>query len=154
MQQTGVTVVRHCAAWEPAFPLSRREIEPVSRCILAALGLEHAHFTLKLVSDAAIAQLNSEFMGCTGPTNVLSFPAEDSDSPEVPVHDGESGAHLGEIALSVDTLARETRLYGQSPVEHLTRLLSHAVLHLAGFDHGEPMEALTTAAVNACSDRR
>lgn len=153
-QQTGVTVLRHCRVWEPVFPLSKREIGPVARCILSELGLDHAHFTLKLVDDAEIARLNAEFMGCVGPTNVLSFPAADPDSGEAAAQEDEFDSHLGEIALSVDTLAREAVLYEQSPDDHLVRLLSHAVLHLAGFDHGEAMDALTDAAVAACGDRR
>lgn len=154
MQQTGVTVLRHCRAWEPVFPLSKREIGPVARCILTELGLDHAHFTLKLVDDAEIARLNAQFMGCVGPTNVLSFPAGDPESDEKAARQDDAADHLGEIALSVDTLARESVLYGQSPGDHLVRLLSHAVLHLAGFDHGEAMDALTDAAVAACGDRR
>ena len=69
--------------------------------------------------------------GCPlGPveTTVLSFPGDES----LP----------GVMLLSLDTLNRECLLYGQDPAEHLLRLLAHSVGHLAGYDHGEEMDAL------------
>lgn len=157
----------------PEFPLSRIELQPLMGSILEVLGLEGDSLILRLVDDEEIAELNREFLGCFGPTNVLSFPAADVDAAEEENEvlddedDGETaelqdifeadddddeteqGVFLGEIALSVDTLAREVRLYGQEPREHLIRLLAHATLHLSGLDHGPEMEAFTEAAVEA-----
>lgn len=134
-----VHIVRNTVA-DPAFPLGNGELHDICDDILDALGIGDAEFSLKLVNDKGIALLNEEFLGCSGPTNVLSFPARS---------EGEEGPYIGEIALSVDTLAREVRLYGQDEREHLVRLLAHAVLHLAGYDHGEEMEGLTDLAVAA-----
>lgn len=127
---------------DPAFPLARRELEEVLEAIMDSLGLDGA-VILKLVGDAEIARLNAEFMGCTGPTNILSFPAEE----ESPTETGDV-VFLGELALSVDTLAREADLFGQPPHVHLARLLAHGLLHLAGYDHGEIMDDLTEQAVD------
>lgn len=173
---------------DPAFPLNRTELVPLMEDILGVLGLEQASLTLRLVDDAEIADLNKAFLGCFGPTNVLSFPAceaeedgegdeeedggvNEEDCPddfvagadtlqdEAKAVDGEhedfgeanqeQGPYLGEIVLSVDTLAREVRLYGQEPREHQVRLLAHATLHLAGLDHGPEMEAMTEAVLDA-----
>gem|GEM_PF-157214 len=196
----------------PRFPLSRSELRPLLQDILSVLGLQHSSLTLRLVGDGEIARLNQEFMGCTGPTNVLSFPARDeweggaaedalSDmGPDIQdalsimrksgldesedgeeafrslrlvlpgellghaaCSEGESEAkpaevaepdrsYLGEIALSVDSLARETRLYGQEPREHLVRLLAHAVLHLSGLDHGPEMDAAMQTVTDSLTD--
>lgn len=125
------------AALNPALPLSKNEMKPLLKRLLAVLGLQGATLELRLVDDVEIARLNREFLGMTGPTNVLSFPAEDPERPE----------YLGELALSVDTLTREAALYGQDPQSHLVRLLAHGLLHLAGYDHGQAMEAMTDAAV-------
>lgn len=132
-----VSVIRETRL-APEFPLSRLELEHLCEIIMESLGLEGNSFELKLVDDGEIARLNHMFMGCTGPTNVLSFPAEE---------EGEA-ASLGSLALSVDALSREVDLYGQSPVGHLARLLAHGVLHLAGYDHGEEMYDLTDGAVD------
>ncbi len=121
---------------DPQFPLSRSELSELLVIICTALGLEQVvetGFTLRLVDDAQIARLNSDFLGCQGPTNVLSFPSDDEE--------------LGSIVLSVPALAREADLYEQGKTEHLARLLAHAILHLTGQDHGLEMEMLTEEAV-------
>lgn len=124
---------------DPRFPLTRSELSGVMEAILAALGLIGAHLSLTLLNDPAIALLNAKSLGCQGPTNILSFPEADPERPE----------SLGALFLSVDTLSRETFLYGQDPARHLARLLAHGVLHLCGHDHGPDMEALTDLAVDA-----
>jgi probable rRNA maturation factor len=116
----------------PPLPLSRFEITALLERLMETLGLS-GDLTLALVDDAAMAGLNLRCLGCAGPTNVLAFPAE------------EDGV-LGEIALAPAVCLREARLYGQDPRLHLARLLAHALLHLAGLDHGPEMEALTEAA--------
>jgi len=136
-----VTIIRETRI-DPAFPLSRRELTELVQLILESLGLDGDSLEIKLVDDHAIALLNKEFMGCVGPTNVLSFPAEEEEE------DGEEGSYLGSLALSVDALSRESALYGQEPILHMARLLAHGILHLAGYDHGEAMYDLTDLAVS------
>lgn len=133
---------------EPDFPLSRQELVRVVETILDSLGLDGAALELTLVDDREIARLNREFMGCPGPTNILSFPASERSEPDIGPDSGNAAEYLGELALSVDTLAREAHLYGQPPLVHLARLLAHGILHLAGHDHGEAMDALTETAVD------
>jgi probable rRNA maturation factor len=137
---------------DPGFPLSRSELRELAATLLDALGLDGRTFELKLVDDREIARLNSEFLGCTGPTNILSFPAHDAGEAGGEIGEPGDQAFLGELALSVDALARETDLYGQLPLEHLARLLAHGLLHLAGFDHGEVMFDMTDAAVDRVLD--
>ncbi len=127
----------------PELPVSRSELTDVCRTILTALDLDGREFDLRVVGDAEMATLNREFLGLPGPTNVLSFPADDPERPD----------YLGEMALSVDTTAREAFLYGQEPAVHLGRLLAHGFLHLAGLDHGPLMEALTETAAEAVAAR-
>jgi len=114
-------------------------MRPLLTRLLDVLGLAGALVEVRFVDDAEIARLNAEFLGLPGPTNVLSFPADDPERP----------GYLGEIALSVDTLTREAALYGQDPAAHLVRLLAHGLLHLAGFEHGQVMEEMTDMAVSS-----
>jgi len=123
----------------PELPLSRGELTTLTEAILESLDLAGQTFDLRLVADGEMATLNRAYLGLPGPTNVLSFPAEDPERPE----------YLGEMAVSADTVMREAFLYGQDPVAHLTRLLAHGFLHLSGLDHGPLMEALTETAVSA-----
>ena len=136
-----ITIIRETRL-DPEFPLSRHELTELVELILESLGLEDHALEIQLVDDREIARLNKEFMGCTGPTNVLSFPAEQEGA-----EDTGDPVTLGELALSVDAITRESALYGQPPVSHLARLLAHGILHLAGHDHGEVMYDLTDMAV-------
>ncbi len=124
---------------DPRFPLTRRELTGVVETLLDVLGLSGAELSLSLLDDPGIALLNAKYLGCQGPTNILSFPEAD------PARSGS----LGALFLSAETLVREAFLYGQDPHRHLARLLAHGILHLAGFEHGPEMDALTDLAVDA-----
>ena len=84
----------------------------------------------------------------SGPTelDVLSFPIDEQiagpEDEDVPVQ-------LGSLVFSVDTLHRETLLYGQDPEEHCLRLLAHGLGHLAGYDHGPEMDELCSEMLSA-----
>ena len=123
----------------PTLPISRSELLPLVQEVLSALDLSDREFELNLVGDEEIAGLNKKFLGRVGPTNVLSFPEQDSAAPQ----------KLGLVVLSVDALTREARLYGQQPRAYLVRLLCHGLLHLAGLGHGPEMDERTDAVVNA-----
>lgn len=94
--------------------------------------------------DARIAALNAEFRGKPKPTNVLSWPAIEI-GPRAP------GAHpalpeideLGDVAISFDTCEREALAQAKPFADHATHLLVHAILHLAGYDHINDMDAMT-----------
>ena len=121
----------------PTLPINKRELLSILEKIMSFLGLTEKDIEVELVDDRTIEELNKKFLGCVGPTNVLSFPAEDKHSPDF----------LGQLVLSVDTLSREIFLYGQEGTEHLVRLLAHGILHLAGFEHGMLMDDMTEACI-------
>jgi probable rRNA maturation factor len=81
-----------------------------------------------LLDDAGIAALNRAYRGVRGPTDVLAFPMTEGPfkrlSPEC----------LGDVAISVETAARQAR-HGELNPE-LALLLVHGILHLVGYDHG------------------
>ena len=123
----------------PWLPLTRRELAAFSGLVMEALGLGDMAVEVSAVDDREMARMHRQFLGRTGPTNVLSFPADEEE--------GDDG--VGLVVVSGDAVCRESRLYGQDPLEHMTRLLAHAFLHLAGMTHGPDMEAVTEAAVAA-----
>ena len=92
--------------------------------------------------DARIAVLNADFRDKAGPTNVLSWPAQDLASEEdggepwfpEPFAAGERDS-LGDIAISWQTCAREAEAAGKPLHDHVTHLVIHGVLHLLGYDH-------------------
>lgn len=143
------------AGWR--MPFSPHELRSLFEVMLHATGLADYDVELTITDDATIAEVNAAQLGCTGPTNILSFPqfSEDLEDPAPFAENG--GNHsdtaarplLGVLLLSVDTLHREALLYGQSVPEHCLRLIAHGLGHVAGYDHGPEMQELEDAALNA-----
>lgn len=92
--------------------------------------------TVLLTDDAQIHDLNAQFRDQHKPTNVLSFPNDDEEP------DPDTGAlYLGDIAISYETVLREAAETDKSLQAHLTHMIVHGILHLAGFDHEDDAEA-------------
>ena len=116
------------------------------------LGVAKSSVTICFVSDAEIAQMNDQYRGKKGPTDVLSFPHDNSFSPLATRHSPlrapkmksrekrrslrESGpAYLGDIAIAPETARRYAKKNGRSLDSELRVLILHGVLHLLGYDH-------------------
>lgn len=89
-----------------------------------AIGKNDSMATIAFVSDKAIRQLNRQFRDIDKATDVLSFPAEETDK-----------LNLGDIAISVDTAARQAKENGLTFDEEVAQLILHGLLHLSGYDH-------------------
>ena len=89
---------------------------------LAAIGKHESSATIAFVSDRRIRELNRQFRGLDKPTDVLSFPDEDP-------------ANLGDVAISVETAARQAKDNGLSFDNEVAQLILHGLLHLSGYDH-------------------
>ena len=113
-------------------PFHPREIRRLVLHMLHTLAPQGADVELVFVRDAEIMDLNRRYLDLWGPTNCLAFP--DAGRP--------GALPGGSLFISLDTLYRECLLYGQAPAVHLGRLLAHGLAHLAGFDHGEGMDAM------------
>ena len=90
---------------------------------LKAIGNSESSATVAFVSDSKIRQLNRQFRGIDKPTDVLSFPSDDTE------HD------LGDIAVSVETAASQATENGLSFDDEIAQLILHGLLHLSGYDH-------------------
>ena len=89
-----------------------------------AIGQSDSSATIAFVSDKTIQQLNRQFRGADKATDVLSFPAEDEDE-----------SNLGDIAISVETAAKQAKENGLTFDEEVAQLILHGLLHLCGYDH-------------------
>ena len=90
----------------------------------AAIGNSDSSVTIAFVSDKTIRQLNRQFRGFDKATDVLSFPSADVD-----------GSNLGDIAISVDTAAKQAKENGLAFEEEIAQLILHGLMHLSGYDH-------------------
>ncbi|MGQ9808404.1 MAG: rRNA maturation RNase YbeY [Armatimonadota bacterium] len=103
----------------------RRRLQDVLEAEGCPTGFE---LSLLLTGDAEMARLHQEWMGLPGPTDVLSFPQDDPREGPAP------GASLGDVAISLDTAARQAAEAG-IPLAHEVLLLAvHGTLHLLGYD--------------------
>lgn len=100
---------------------------------------EECAISVAATDDAHIAALNQRYRNKTGPTNVLSWPAQDlansGGEPRAPRPDAFGDIELGDIALAWETCQREAREGGKPLEHHVTHLIVHGVLHLLGYDH-------------------
>lgn len=103
------------------------------------LSLDPATHEIALLAcdDARISELNQDFRGKAGPTNVLSWPAATRGAPP----DAGTDPELGDIAIAWETCVREASEAGLNLDMHLLHLLVHATLHLLGYDHETEAEA-------------
>jgi len=101
------------------------------RAAQRAVGLE-GEIQVLLADDATLRRLNRTFRGKDKATDVLSFP-----SGPTAVFFGEPGGPelAGDLAISLETAARQAAQFGHSLRDEVRVLLLHGTLHLAGFDH-------------------
>lgn len=100
----------------------------------ARLTLEHeseslaADLSIILTDDARLHELNLNYLGVDAPTDVLSFPASETDP--------DTGArYLGDILISVPRAEIQASAAGHPLEAELQLLIVHGVLHLLGHDH-------------------
>ena len=128
-----------------------------SRATLAAAQMAPELANLRLsaslmfTSDAEVRALNREWRGKDQPTNVLSFPMLEREALLALAADGPPEL-LGDIALALETCAREAADKGISLADHTAHLIIHGLLHLAGYDHETSPDdacAMETLEINA-----
>jgi probable rRNA maturation factor len=104
--------------------------EALERAALAVLAHQSidGDLTIVLTDDPQLQELNRDYLGIDTPTDVLSFPASETD-PET------DRRYLGDILISVPRAEEQARAAGH-PLEAEAQLLTvHGTLHLLGFDH-------------------
>jgi probable rRNA maturation factor len=109
-----------------------QDIDLLERAARAAL--EHqatdpdVDLSIVLTVDEKLRELNRDYLGIDAPTDVLSFPASESDP--------ETGArYLGDILISIPRAVKQARAAGHDLQDEVQLLVVHGVLHLLGHDH-------------------
>lgn len=97
--------------------------------VLKDLACEDKELSILFTDDEQIAQLNRQYLGKKGPTNVLAFPMKSGADPLF------ESSMLGDVVVSVDTALKESKELKESIEDTIDRLLLHGVLHLLGYDH-------------------
>ncbi len=121
----------------------------LGRFVLDDLGINPiAELSLVLLDVDAMTGLHVQWMDLPGPTDVMAFPM---DGEELPLDAGDrsgpggaeygdSPALLGDVVLCPAVAAEQAAGAGHSLEGELHLLCTHGILHLLGYDHGEPDE--------------
>lgn len=98
---------------------------------------DECEVSIALVDVSEMGDLNHQYRGIEGPTDVLSFPCDD---PWEGV--GPSGVIvLGDIIIAPEIAEQQAGQLGHPLTEELELLTVHGVLHLLGYDHIEDADA-------------
>ncbi|MDG2048207.1 MAG: rRNA maturation RNase YbeY [Halioglobus sp.] len=89
--------------------------------------------SVRLVDQDEMAQLNANYRGKKGATNVLSFPAHLPKELDIPL--------LGDIVICAPVVGIEAAQQGKSQSAHWAHMAVHGTLHLLGYDHIEDKDA-------------
>lgn len=89
--------------------------------------------TIRIVDESESRLLNKTWRGKNKSTNVLSFPAEDSEYLDYD--------HLGDLVICAAVVAAEAAQQNKDLYAHWTHMVVHGMLHLQGFDHMTDAEA-------------
>ena len=109
----------------PSSPsISRPSLTRFLKRARSAVGLP-GEVDVLLTSDAELQRLNRAYRGKNKATDVLSFPTPFEISP----------LHAGDLAISLDTAARQAAAFSHSLEVEIKVLLLHGLLHLSGHDH-------------------
>jgi probable rRNA maturation factor len=130
-------VVAEDARSDDDSPSSVIDVDRWQRLAEASLRTEEAtgELTLTFIDRDDIAALNAEYMGKTGPTDVLSFPLDDE-----PIPDSDIPVLLGDIVISPAVAAGQCEEHAGTFDDEIALLVVHGVLHILGHDHQETEE--------------
>ena len=92
---------------------------------LAGEDVPSGELSITLVEDREIRDLNLRYLERDRPTDVIAFDLGAGDSL------------LGDVYIAPDVAARNAASLGIDPLEELTRLVIHGVLHVLGHEHPE-----------------
>ena len=116
---------------EAEFPFPKNLLE---RAVNAALDHQSqsldCELTVVLTDNARLQVMNRDYLGIDAPTDVLSFPASETDP--------ETGArYIGDILISMPRAQAQAIAAGHPLESEVQLLVVHGVLHLLGHDHAE-----------------
>lgn len=109
-------------------------LETAAQAVLDIEKADHSsEVSIAIDGDAEIQALNQQFLGIDAPTDVLSFPSDETNP--------ETGApYLGDIMISYPRAKQQAENAGETVEDELQILVVHGMLHLLGYDHAEPDE--------------
>jgi probable rRNA maturation factor len=119
---------------ESEYPLPKELLERAARAVLAHQDEpQDCELSIVLTDNEQLQALNLNYLGIDAPTDVLSFPASETDP--------ETGAgYIGDILISRPRAQAQAEAAGHPLESEVQLLVVHGVLHLLGHDHAQADE--------------
>jgi len=136
------------------FDIDIKRAAGMAAALLVRLGYTGGELGLTYVSAGEMEELNQQYMGRTGVTDVLSFPL-DASAMEIEagylaevvaeeevlvniitgVSSDEAPLLLGDVIICPEVSVTQAGEQGNTDEQELCMLLIHGVLHIVGYDH-------------------
>jgi probable rRNA maturation factor len=126
-----------CAVDEAGLP-DTKAFETWVRAVLD--NQDDIEVLIRIVGDDESAQLNKEYRGKQGATNVLSFSFEVPEEVSMQELDLDIRP-LGDLVMCAPVIREQAIVQGKSEQAHWAHMTVHGVLHLLGMDHQTKDEA-------------
>ncbi len=114
------------------------DVPSLRRVALRALEIlsvpDGAALAVTFVEAARMAELKEQALGEKAPTDVLAFPMDDVGDP-MP-----GPLVVGDVVICPEVAEAQAAAAGHLPIEELSLLLVHGILHCLGRDHATPDE--------------
>jgi probable rRNA maturation factor len=144
------------------FVADEQDIEPVdavrwmtlARNVLEAEGIGGGtELNLLFIDETAITELNEQWLGGEGSTDVLAFPIDDDleigRSPDAgtsgpdrkPAENADAPILLGDVVICPSVAQRNAPTHAGNYDDEVALLVVHGILHLMGMDHADEEEA-------------
>tara|TARA_R110002111_G_scaffold42704_2_gene78585 strand:+ start:14154 stop:14615 length:462 start_codon:yes stop_codon:yes gene_type:complete len=98
-----------------------------------------ADVVIRIVDKVESAELNQTYREKEGATNVLSFPFEMPDG--IPA-EALTGDILGDLVICDAIVEQQAKQQEKPRMSHWAHMVIHGCLHLQGYDHVEPEQAV------------
>ncbi len=117
--------------------VDRSHIRQVVNQVLSENKITNAQVDVSIVGTRKIKQLNETMLRHDGTTDVLSFPQHEKKQLEdFPMPTG-MPPHLGDIVISFPAAVEAAKRYGKLVDDQIGFFVSHGLMHLLGYHHGE-----------------
>jgi probable rRNA maturation factor len=114
-----------------------RRTQQLARFVMDRMRVHpQAELCVTAVDEETIAELNAKWMEKEGPTDVLAFPMDELRPGHVN-EEPEEGV-LGDLVVCPVVAQQQAEAAGHAVQDELDLLTVHGILHLLGYDHGEP----------------
>lgn len=124
-------------------PLPGGSLLELAELVLRREGVpEGSEVAIVFIDEDEMTGLNERHRGVEGPTDVLSFPLEETEPGRPPQRDPAGPPlNLGDIFIAPRVVRQNAERTDVDVADELALMVVHGLLHLLGWDHEEDAEA-------------